>query len=112
MGFGEGIFETNFADCLFGTLGQLRHRFLLLSRLDVATMGTGILFCFCGERNEVYDEHEAKVVCFMESIAGWLVKVKALTGYDSIVNSAKRQRWEQRVSFATFFLLEDCKRTP
>jgi hypothetical protein len=45
--------------------------------------------CFCGERNKMDDDRVAKIACFMESITGWLVKVKGMgleTGHDEPVS--------------------------
>jgi hypothetical protein len=66
--FGGWLFET------------LRHAFLSFSGLGPVAFGAGVLFCPCSERDEVYDECEAKIGCFMRSIAGWLVDVKGMEG--------------------------------
>jgi hypothetical protein len=46
--------------------------------LMFSSLGQRFFGCLCGERDELYDEHEAAIACFMRSIAGRLVNVKRL----------------------------------
>jgi hypothetical protein len=66
---GTGVF----GGWLVETLG---HVLLSFSGWGPAAFVTGTASCHCGEKDEVCDEREAMVGCFITSIAGWLMDVK------------------------------------